>query len=136
MVANRMRVQVCLDHEDVRHHDIVVGELHVGGGVEYDAGPGQLDRVVEQELQASRDRLMVRAWRRCHVVLPIDDLVDVVVVRQQQVVVVGQLDRRPGENSHQRRDGRRTLPRASICRRRRDGAAVDIASVSRPTLDV
>ena len=77
-----------------------VRQLDVGGRVEYLTAAGELDLLVELEMNAAREPLMVQIGRRHHVVLPVDDLVDLAVVTEQRQILVRELGLRSNYDRH------------------------------------
>ena len=45
----------------------------------------------DEQVQPAQDLLMPHIGRRCHVMLPVDQLVPLPIVREEQEVVVGEL---------------------------------------------
>ena len=81
--------------QQIRFNDVELREDDIERGVKDPTDGMLLEPRPQHEMKIPGDCLMLRVRRRCHVVLPVDQLVPPPVVREQQKVVVGELQGLP-----------------------------------------
>jgi hypothetical protein len=77
--------------EQVGFDDVELGKDDVVGCVEDGADRVQSRASPNEEVEVAQEALVLRARRGCHVVLPVDQLVPLPIVGEEQEVVVGEL---------------------------------------------
>jgi hypothetical protein len=79
------------DEKQVRLHDIVAGEENIEGRREHLAEAVLLYEQGKPGAQPHREPLVWYRGGGAHVVLPVDDLVPLAVLREEEVVLIGKL---------------------------------------------
>ena len=79
--------QIRLDDVEMREHDVVGRSKQATDRVVFQPGP-------DEKREVHRDLLVLRVRRRGHVVLPVNELVPLPVVGEEDEVVVGELHAR------------------------------------------